>query len=205
MLDISLLGEHVIIDSEAGIVRTRSSRTLALVAFLVVHAGSPQTRGHIAGLFWPDSTDAQALTNLRRELHHLRHALGDEPSLVVTSTELRWRDTETCRVDVRTFDIEHAAALAAAASGDSAGVLEHATAAIRLYRGPLLPGGYEEWLLEARAELERRCVELCDLICAAGRDGVIDRRGGYRAPQDRAAAAGGSRLPDLDGAAGRHR
>ena len=40
---------------------------------------SPQTRQRIAGLFWPDSTDAQALTNLRRELHHLRRTLGDEP------------------------------------------------------------------------------------------------------------------------------
>jgi DNA-binding SARP family transcriptional activator len=41
-----------------------------------VHAGAPQTRQRIAALFWPDSTDAQALTNLRRELHNLRHALA---------------------------------------------------------------------------------------------------------------------------------
>ena len=66
-----------------------------------VHAGSPQTRQRIAGLFWPDSTDAQALTNLRRELHHLRQVLAGEPSLVVTSGDLCWRDTETCRVDLR--------------------------------------------------------------------------------------------------------
>ena len=52
---------------------------VALVAFLAAHAGSPQLRQRIAGLFWPDSTDAQALTNLRRELHHLRNALGSEP------------------------------------------------------------------------------------------------------------------------------
>ena len=100
-----------------GSVRTRSSRAVALVAFLVAHAGSPQPRQRIAGLFWPDSTDAQALTNLRRELHHLRQVLGDEPSLVVTSRDLCWRDTETCRVDLRIFDIERKAALAAAAAG----------------------------------------------------------------------------------------
>ena len=33
------------------------------------------SRVHLAGLFWPESSDEQALTNLRRELHTLRHAL----------------------------------------------------------------------------------------------------------------------------------
>ncbi len=122
MLHVSLLGEQAITDDATGNVRTRSSRAIALVAFLATHAGSPQARQRIAGLFWPDSTDAQALTNLRRELHHLRHVLGDEPSLVVTSRDLCWRDTETCRVDVRIFDIERKAALAAAATDDGEGV-----------------------------------------------------------------------------------
>ena len=105
MLHVSLLGEQAIIDDRTG-VRTRSSRAVALVTFLAAHDGSPQARQRIAGLFWPDSTDAQALTNLRRELHHLRNALGSEPSLVVTSRDLCWRDTQTCRVDVRVFDTE---------------------------------------------------------------------------------------------------
>jgi DNA-binding SARP family transcriptional activator/tetratricopeptide (TPR) repeat protein len=165
MLHVSLLGEQVIIDDATG-VRTRSSRAVALVAFLAAHAGSPQARQRIAGLFWPDSTDAQALTNLRRELHHLRHALADEQSLMVTSTDLAWRDTQTCRVDMRVFDIERKAALAAAAAEDSEGILAHAARAVAQYKGDLLPGVYDDWLLEARSELERQCVDLCDLICA---------------------------------------
>ena len=165
MLHVSLLGEQAITDDATGTVRTRSSRAVALVAFLVVHAGTPRARQHIAGLFWPDSTDAQALTNLRRELHHLRQVLGDEPSLVVTSKDLCWRDTETCRVDVRTFGIERDAALAAAAAGDGAAVIVHATTAVAGYRGELVPGMYDDWLLEARSGLERQCVELCDLLC----------------------------------------
>ncbi len=86
MLQVSLLGEQVISDA-TGTVRTRSSRSVALVAYLVAHAHAPQTRRRIAALFWPDSADEQALTNLRRELHHLRSVLGGEPSLVVTSKD----------------------------------------------------------------------------------------------------------------------
>ncbi len=164
MLHMSLLGEKTIAD-ETGVL-TSSSRALALVAFLAAHAGSPQPRQRIAGLFWPESTDAQALTNLRRELHHLRRLLGLEHSLVVTSTDLCWRDTPTCRVDMRVFSVERDAALAAAAAGDDAGVLEHATRALAQYKGELVPGVYDDWLLEARQELDRQCVDMCDLVCA---------------------------------------
>jgi DNA-binding SARP family transcriptional activator/tetratricopeptide (TPR) repeat protein len=165
MLNVTLLGEQAITDDETGGVRVRSSRTVALVAFLALHAGSPQTRQRIAGLFWPDSTDAQALTNLRRELHNLRHVAGDQPSLVVTSRDLCWCDSEMTRVDVRVFDIERRAARAAAAAGDSEGTLAHAAGAIAQYRGEFLPGLYDDWVLDARADLERQCVDLCDLLC----------------------------------------
>ncbi|MFC4603121.1 ATP-binding protein [Rhodococcus kronopolitis] len=171
MLHVSLFGEQAITDTATGTAATRSPRAVALVAFLAVHAGTPQPRQRIAELFWPDSTDGQALTNLRRELHHLRRALGDADSLVVTSTDLGWRDRDTCRVDVRTFDLERRAALAAAAAGDDHEALAHAHAAIAAYRGEFLPGGYDDWLLEARAELERQCVDLCDLVCAASTRG----------------------------------
>ena len=167
MLHVSLLGEQSITgDGGDGVAtRTRSSRSVALIAFLVVHAGSPQPRQRIAGLFWPESTDAQALTNLRRELHQLRQVLGDEPSLIVTPVDLCWRDTETCRVDLRVFSFEREAALMAAAADDDEGVLAHAAGAIAEYRGDLLPGGYEDWLLEARSEFAGWYVEVCDLLC----------------------------------------
>ena len=111
MVHVRILGEQSITDSATGSIVTRSPRSVALIAFLAAHAGTPQPRQRIAAQFWPDSTDAQALTNLRRELHHLRHALGDESALVVTSRDLCWRDSATSHVDLRTFGLEHAAAL----------------------------------------------------------------------------------------------
>src|SRR4051794_22820582 len=136
-LQISLLGAQSITDDSSGIVRTRSSRTMALVGFLVLHADVPQPRQRLAGLFWPDSTDTQALTNLRRELHHLRRTLGDDPCLEVTAKDLCWRDGDTIRVDVRTFERESRAALAAI---DAEVALGHAGSALAAYGGELLPG-----------------------------------------------------------------
>ncbi|MCW2523807.1 MAG: family transcriptional regulator, partial [Frankiales bacterium] len=173
MLHVALLGEQVITDA-AGVVRTRAPRAVALVAFLVLHAGVPQSRQRLATLFWPDSSDAQALTNLRRELHHLRSVLPGEAALVVTGKDLCWQDTDSCVVDVRTFQRASERALAAAAGEDSGAsaaggasgehALSYATAAVAAYGGELLPGGYYDWLLAARAELEDRCVALLDLI-----------------------------------------
>ncbi len=167
MLHVSVLGEQAIADDLAG-PRMGSSRAMALVAYLVIHAESRQPRQRIAGLLWPESTDAQALTNLRRELHQLRQVLRGEASLAVTSANLCWRDTQTCRVDLRVFETERQAALAAAAADDNGdGVIAHADRAIAQYRGELLPGVYDDWVLEARTHLERDCADLCDLLCSA--------------------------------------
>ncbi|HEX7994327.1 MAG TPA: AAA family ATPase [Streptosporangiaceae bacterium] len=164
MLHVCVLGEQSITDERTASVRIRSSRTVALIGYLAAHPGSPQTRQRIAGLFWPESADGQALTNLRRELHNLRQIMGDEQSLVVSPRDLCWRDSPTCRVDLRVFDSERQAALDAAAAGDTASVLAHGDAALASYRGEFLPGSYEDWLLDLRSELERQCADLCDVI-----------------------------------------
>ncbi len=166
MLHVSVLGEQAIADDLTG-PRMGSSRAMALVAYLMIHAESRLPRQRIAGLLWPESTDAQALTNLRRELHQLRQVLPGEASLVVTSADLCWRDTQTCRVDLRIFETERQAALAAAADDNGDAVIAHADRAIAQYRGELLPGVYDDWVLEARTQLERDCADLCDLLCSA--------------------------------------
>jgi DNA-binding SARP family transcriptional activator len=173
MLRVSVLGGQQITDDREGGVQVRSSRALALIACLAVHGGVPHARQQIAGLLWPESGDAQALTNLRRELHHLRQVLGDDGSLLVTARDLCWVDAPTCQVDVRVFDTERTAALTAAESGDDDAVIGHGTNAIAQYRGDLLPGVYDDWLAEARARLERQCVELCDLVAPPGRGPAI--------------------------------
>jgi DNA-binding SARP family transcriptional activator len=169
LLEVSLLGEQYVAGSTATNL-ARSSRSIALLAFLAIHAGAPQPRQRLAASFWPDSTDRQARTNLRRELHHLRLLLGDDPSLVVEQATLMWREWPTCRVDVCVFHRERQLALQALAAGDRQTMLEHAAAAVEEYRGNLLPGMYDDWVLAEREELRRQCIELCDQLVAGWRD-----------------------------------
>jgi DNA-binding SARP family transcriptional activator len=170
VLEIRLLGEQRVARAPDAAGRQPSSRALELLAHLVLHAGAPQARPRLAGVLWPESTEAQARTNLRRELHHLRALLDDDPSLVVRSTALLWCDAPSCRVDVRVFDTERAAALRAREARDRAGVLRHAQTAIAEYRGELMPGVYDDGVAEARDRLHRECVDLCDLAAGALRD-----------------------------------
>ncbi|HEY7946136.1 MAG TPA: BTAD domain-containing putative transcriptional regulator, partial [Acidimicrobiales bacterium] len=169
MLEIRLLGEQRIIGGPDRGGRAPSSRSVALLGYLIVHSEVPQARQYLAGIFWPDSSEAQARTNLRRELHNLRALLGDDPSLIVQPTTLNWRDSATCRVDVRVFETQRKAALRARARDDSAGFANHAHAAIAEYRGELMPGIYDDWVLDGREILLRECVDLCDGVIVASR------------------------------------
>ncbi len=178
MLEIRLLGEQRVIGTPHNGARHPQSRSFALLAYLILHAGIPQARSHLAAVFWPDSNEAQARTNLRRELHNLRTMLADDPSLGVQPTTLTWSDTPSCRVDVRSFDVERRAALNFKSVGDSAGFLARAEAAIAEYRGDLMPGAYDDWVLDEREPLLRACVDLCDeaaMECRAGETAAVRR------------------------------
>ncbi len=162
-LEISLLGGVAV----RGRGTPAASRAIGLLTYLVLHADTPQSRSHLAGTFWPDSTDGQARTNLRRELHQLRGMLDDESALVSEANTLAWHDVEGYRVDVRVFVIESAAAFGAFDEGDLEALARHAQAAVDAYRGPLLPGWYDDWVLESREDLQQRCIDVCDRVVAA--------------------------------------
>jgi DNA-binding SARP family transcriptional activator len=58
----------------------------------------------MAFLLWPDSTEAQARTNLRHLLHNLRRASPElSRHIDVTPQTLRWRPLSPSSVDVARF------------------------------------------------------------------------------------------------------
>lgn len=164
MLEIRLLGEQRVVDAGTPIEALRSPRVQALLAYLVIHVGAPQGRQHLAAVFWPDSSEAQARTNLRRELHQLRAALPDaDRCLAVEAHSLCWRENAPCHLDLLAF--RRTAAEAEAATDDDA-FLNSARQALEAYGGDLLPSLHDDWVLEERERLRQRCITLLDRLAA---------------------------------------
>src|SRR5262249_55860744 len=97
---------------------------------------------------WPESSESLALANLRRRLNDLRRAFGPHADCLQmpTTTTLRL-SRDGVQVDVVLFD-------EAIARGGAQGARWFGRA-VALYRGPLLEGCVEEWVLQERAAREQ--------------------------------------------------
>ncbi len=144
-LCVGLLGDFRLVCGESPVTSVNTPRLQALLAYLILHRHVPQPRRHLAFLFWPDSTEAQARTNLRHLLHELQHALpdGDRHLLADTQT-VQWQPHGPCTLDIADFE-------AAIAAGDP----ESLQRAADLYRGDLLPSCYDDWILPERERLSQ--------------------------------------------------
>ncbi len=128
-----------------------SARLQALLARLVLHAGVPQPRAHLAFLFWPETTDSQARTNLRQLLYDLRLALPQANRFLLAEGQtLAWKADAPYTLDVDAFRTASA----------QAQTLEEIDQAVALYQGDLLPGLYDEWLLPERERLRATFTQL---------------------------------------------
>lgn len=156
ILQITLLGTVRFTYGNTVLTNLNSDRLRSLLSYLVLNSGKPLPRSRLASLFWPDSTDTQARTNLRRELHYLRQILpnGDQ-FLQVDSKVLWWRSTAPFTLDVVEFEQAVAQAESAEQSADFKTVrmaLERATV---LYQGDLLPDCSDEWILPEKERLRQ--------------------------------------------------
>ena len=112
-VQIRVLGEFSVAVDDAAVGGLHSARLQSLLAYLLLNRTTPQSRQQLAFLFWPETSDGQAQTNLRQLLHTLRRrlpALAD--ALLVDERTIRWRADAPLQLDVAEFE----AALARQAS-----------------------------------------------------------------------------------------
>lgn len=134
------------------------TRLQHLLGCLALHRAAPLQRQQLAFLFWPDSTDQQALKNLRTLLTRLRHALpGAHHFINITHQTIQWRADAPCTLDVAGFETALAQAAAAQQAGDTAGVVKALASAVGAYTGDLLPGCYDDWVLPLRERFHQSC------------------------------------------------
>ncbi len=159
MLKINLLGGFRLTSDDAPVPAFNTPRLQELLAYLVLHRESPQSRQHLAFLLWPDSAEAQARTNLRNLIHLLRHSLPCAEDFVqIDAAALHWRPNSTFQLDVADFE--------------QACKARDFDRAVNLYPGELLPDCYDDWIISERERLQQM------LINALGQ--VVDQREKHR-------------------------
>jgi serine/threonine-protein kinase len=127
------------------------SKTVAILAYLALSPkGRFQRRDRIVGLLWPDLDQEHARAALRKGLHSLRSALGED---VVLS-----RGDEELGIPEKTLWCDAVAFSTACDEG-------HLAAALEDYKGELMPGfhlpecsDFDLWLEERRRELSEKAV-----------------------------------------------
>jgi len=161
-LHIHLLGDFRLLYNDEPVNMAHLPRQQSLLAYLVLHRDSPQSRQQLAFLFWPDASEAQARGNLRKALFDLRRVLPGLGDFVqIEDKFLQWRNAATAIVDVEIFTTSLTRATEAKQAEAAQTALEQAVA---LYRGDLLPACYDDWLLLERERLRQEYVKALEQL-----------------------------------------
>jgi predicted ATPase/DNA-binding SARP family transcriptional activator len=156
-LHLRLLGDFSLIYNDRQVTSLNTMRLQSLLAYLVLHRDAPQQRQHLAFLFWPDTTEAQARNNLRQLLHQLRQVFPDVEHFLSTDTHtLQWHPVTPFHLDVAEFEETLTLADEAKRRNDQHALQAALEQVDSLYRGDLLPGCYDEWILPKREQLRQR-------------------------------------------------
>ncbi|HSG42807.1 MAG TPA: AAA family ATPase [Anaerolineales bacterium] len=157
-LKISLLGSiQVTLDGQP-VTGFKSNKVRALLAYLAVESDKPHRRETLAGLFWPEWPEREALGNLRYTLSDLRGAIGDRsakpPFLIISRESIQFNVSSDYQLDVT--DLSKSLA-------DKNVSIEERENILDLYKGRFLEGfsvedspAFEEWALLTREKLARQ-------------------------------------------------
>lgn len=155
-LYIHLLGDFRLLNDDTVVRNVVQTRHQALLTYLLLHRQSPQPRQQVAFLFWPETTEHQARTNLRQILHNLRRAWPEADQFLQIETKtLQWRVDSDYRLDVADFESDLSQATKAAGEGHSAQERIALDSAVKHYGGDLLSGCYDEWIFPERERLRQ--------------------------------------------------
>lgn len=176
-LTIELFGHLAVRHSDQEVTRFRTQKTASLLAYLACSMGRDHPREELIELFWPEVEMEAARSSLRTSLASLRRQLEppDAPanSMLIADRQAVRLNPETVETDTGAFE----SALQRAARAETAAEkVEALSQAVELYRGPLLPGYYEDWVLNARQRFEQLCSNaLCGLVETLESLGAYDR------------------------------
>lgn len=156
----------------------RRERVRALLGYLVLHRST--TREQAIAALWPDVDTPAGRRSLRSTLNVLNQVLepdrvgGDAPFFVRSfGQRLQLVVDDHLEVDVEQFESLADEAERLEAAGTPSLSIDPYRRAAAAYRGDLLPGHYDDWVVFARDRLRARFVRLsvrcAELLVATGR------------------------------------
>ena len=163
MLQVRLLGQFdVRADGKRVVIPSRAGQSL--LAYLLLSAGTAHRRERLAGLLWPDTSDDNARRNLRQELWRVRKAIGSQR---VPNGEYIQAEEFTVTFNPKTDYWLDVAQLDRPVAAEDA--LNDLINQLALYRGELLPGFYDDWIVLERervqALFENKMMQLMEALC----------------------------------------
>ncbi|MDQ3249396.1 MAG: AAA family ATPase, partial [Chloroflexota bacterium] len=177
-LRIGLLGDFQLIYGADPVTSVNTPRLQSLLTYLLLHRQAPQARQHIAFQFWPDSSEKQAHTNLRKLLFQLRAALPDADCFLTQDhLSVQWQPDAPYVLDVA--ELQAALARCQNADGKPTPNAPQAdlTRVANLYQGELLPSCQDEWLLPLRQQLQRQVMQSIEQLISRSEHGREYRAG----------------------------
>jgi len=165
ILHINLLGDFRLRYDETLVTTVVQPRMQAFLAYLLIHRDFPQSRQQLAFLFWPDTPESQARTNLRQLLHHLHRALPEADQFLQIETKtVQWRPESPFSVDIADFNRHLTEAVAARKEGRVASERTELESALKNYSGELMPACYDEWILPEREGLHQAYIKALERL-----------------------------------------
>lgn len=138
------------------VVAIHSPRLRALLAYLCLHRDEEISRERLAYLFWPESRERQAKTNLRQLLHNLRRVFPSfEKYVEINHRVIKWKSADSTKVDVAEFLQGISRAQIAAGTEDWHSEQSALEDAVQMYTGDLLPECYDSWVEDERSRLRQ--------------------------------------------------
>ena len=158
-LRIQLLGNFRVLDGDKPIGSVNTPRLQSLLAYLVLHRDAPHLRQHLAFQFWPDSSESQARTNLRKLIFELQHALPYAEHFLQADTQtIGWNPNAPLWLDVA--ELQQRLTHLQADPLDLDGFRQVA----ELYHGQLLPSCYEDWIAPLRQALHQQVMSALERL-----------------------------------------
>ena len=164
-LQVNLLGPMDLRYDGQQLCKPPTLKSRSLLAYLILHCDQPQARERLVDLFWGDRPQRRARRSLTTALWHIRRCLPEEGLILSELNTVQFDPRSELWLDVDEFQAQ-------ASRPDMVSL----QSAVALYRGDLLDGFYDDWIITERYRLEHLfCEALTRLM------NVQESRGDHKA------------------------